>query len=115
MGDFLEVVEFPGVGGGAIFGDFVGAQKNILGIFGDAEAMGLDGARGAVIDKGDDGARGDGADDGGFCGRGEGRGVCRRRRRQNRSRNHKTHQTHEKRKEETGHFNFSLTILIKAF
>ena len=65
MGDFLEVVEFPGIGGGGVFGEFVGAQKNILGIFGDAEAVGLDGARRAVIGKGDDGARGDGVGDGG--------------------------------------------------
>lgn len=86
IGEFLEVVEFPGIGGGGVFGEFVGAQEGFMGGgFGAAEAMGLDGARGAVVGKGDDGARGNGAGDEGFCGRGEGRGVCRRRRRQNRS------------------------------
>ena len=69
IGDFREVVELPSVGRGAIFRDFGGAQEDILGSFGDAEAMGLDGARGAVVGKGDDGARGDGACDEG-CGRG---------------------------------------------
>lgn len=69
VGEFGEVVEFPGIGGGGVFGEFVGAQEDFMGGgFGEAEAMGLDGARGAVVGKGDDGARGDGADDEGFCG-----------------------------------------------
>lgn len=46
--DVLEVVEFPLMGGGGIFGEFEGAQEGVAS-FGDAEAVGLDGAGAAAV------------------------------------------------------------------